>query len=177
MVRVVGLEPTRLRHTPLKRACLPIPAYSREQKILYTIIHKMSIHKEKKMKITRETDYAVRIVSYLSKVENIVGGKQISEETGITQRFALKILGKLCAEGILKSFKGNAGGYKLNKPSDTITMLEVIEAIEGKVSINYCTDDAFECCNGGGSCAMRNAFAKANEALVRELSAYTFNQL
>ncbi len=130
------------------------------------------------MKITRESDYAVRIVFYLSKNDTIIGAKQISEETDITPRFALKILRKLCIAQILQSFKGNLGGYKLNKPSSEISLKDVIEAIEGEIAINSCLDDEFEC-NGISSCncAVREAFAIANTALKNELAKQTFDKL
>lgn len=129
------------------------------------------------MKITRESDYAVRIVAYLSKNDQIIGAKQISEETDITQRFALKILRKLCIAEILQSFKGNMGGYRLKKEPKEINMKEVIEAIEGKIAINDCLETNFEC-NGSNSCgcAMKQAFAAANQALINELSSKTFDK-
>ena len=129
------------------------------------------------MKITREADYAIRIVSYLSKQTTIVGAKQISEETDITQRFALKILRKLCISGILKSYKGNTGGYTLNKLPAEINMVEVIEAIEGKIAINECLESDFDCNKAGCSCATRKAFMSANEILVEALSQKTFDKL
>lgn len=130
------------------------------------------------MKITRESDYAVRIVYYLSKKDEIVGAKQISEETDITQRFALKILRKLCIAEILQSYKGHAGGYKLKKQPFEISLKDVIEAIEGVIAINSCLDEDIEC-NGISSCncAMREAFSVANTALKQELEKQTFDKL
>lgn len=130
------------------------------------------------MKITRESDYAVRIVFYLSKSDIVIGAKQISEETDITPRFALKILRKLCIAEILQSFKGNTGGYKLKKLPKEISIKDVIEAIEGEIAINNCIDSSFEC-NGMNTCncAIREAFAVANNALKTELERQTFDKL
>ena len=129
------------------------------------------------MKITREADYAVRIVSYLSKQDKIVGAKQISEETDITQRFALKILRKLCIAKLLQSFKGNMGGYKLNLEPKDINLQHVIEAIEGKIAINNCLDQNYDCGTLSCNCSMREAFSNANDALIQELSNQTFDKL
>ncbi|MFI3228064.1 MAG: Rrf2 family transcriptional regulator [Clostridia bacterium] len=130
------------------------------------------------MKITRESDYAVRIVSYLAKQEKIIGAKQIAEDTDITQRFALKILRKLCMADILQSFKGNLGGYKLKRLPENINMKEVIEAIEGEIAINDCLENNYECSGSNAcNCVMRQAFATANAALVKELSSKTFDKL
>ena len=62
------------------------------------------------MHITLESDYAVRIVSCLSHQNKRLDAKTMSEKTCVTIRFALKILRKLVAGGIIKSFKGTQGG-------------------------------------------------------------------
>lgn len=129
------------------------------------------------MKVTRETDYAIRIVSFLSKQDSICGAKLISEETNITQRFALKILRKLCIASITKSFKGNLGGYTLNVPPKDITMLDVIEAIQGEILINNCAILESSKCNDSCSCTLKKAFASANLALTQSLSSHTFDNL
>lgn len=74
------------------------------------------------MHITLESDYAIRIVLYLSQIQKRAEAKNISENTEVTLRFALKILRKLVAAGIVKSFKGTQGGYELNKAPAEITL-------------------------------------------------------
>lgn len=127
------------------------------------------------MKITRESDYAVRIVQFLSKQENIVGAKQISEETNITQRFALKILRKLCISDILVSYKGTTGGYKLNKTTSDISLKDVIESTQGPIAINTCVEGDISC-GETCTCAVKHAFNIANKALLTELSNQTFDK-
>lgn len=130
------------------------------------------------MKITRETYYAIRIVSYLSRQSSIVGAKQISEETDVPQRFSLKILGKLCNLKILKSFKGTSGGYSLNKDAKDISINDVIVAIQGEIAINTCLESGNDTsCPDDCACSLRNAFAIANKALIHELSLQTFDKL
>ena len=63
------------------------------------------------MHITLEADYAIRIVQVLAQNQRRLDAKTISEMTGVTLRFSLKILRKLVAAGIIKSFKGTQGGY------------------------------------------------------------------
>ena len=57
-----------------------------------------------------EADYAVRIVHCLAKNGQRMDAKSISDETGVTLRFSLKILRKLVSAGIIKSYKGTQGG-------------------------------------------------------------------
>jgi Rrf2 family protein len=90
------------------------------------------------MHITLEADYAVRIVHALAQSGKRLDAKTISEMTGVTLRFSLKILRKLVAAGIVKSFKGTQGGYEIGKPAEEIALGEVIETIEGRYTLNRC---------------------------------------
>lgn len=65
------------------------------------------------MYITLEADYAVRIVNCLAKNGSRMDAKALSAATGVTLRFSLKILRKLVAQGIVRSYKGTQGGYEL----------------------------------------------------------------
>ena len=84
------------------------------------------------MHITLEADYAIRIVQVLAQNQRRLDAKTISEMTGVTLRFSLKILRKLVAAGIIKSFKGTQGGYEIGRELDHISLGEVIETIEGR---------------------------------------------
>ena len=97
------------------------------------------------MKINLETDYAVRIVQCLADSGCRLDAGSISEKTGVTQRFALKILRKLAAEGLVRSFKGVGGGYELALPPEEITLLRVIETIEGPLVISRCQQSDYKC--------------------------------
>jgi Rrf2 family protein len=87
------------------------------------------------MVMTLEADYAVRIVDALSRSAQHRGARSISEETKVPLRFALKILRKLVAGGIIVSFKGAHGGYSLARGADSITLY-------GKTPGDFCPDTA-----------------------------------
>lgn len=100
------------------------------------------------MHITLEADYAVRIVDCLAKHKVRMDAKSIAACTGVTLRFSLKILRKLVAEGIVRSFKGTQGGYELAKPGEEIALGEVIEVVEGPITISRCvgtTPEEYHC--------------------------------
>ena len=67
------------------------------------------------MLLNSETDYAIRIVSCLAKKKEQTSASVISKETGVTVKFALKILHTLSVNGIVKSFKGKNGGYYIGE--------------------------------------------------------------
>ncbi len=98
------------------------------------------------MRITSESDYALRIITAMSRRNGVTDAKTLSEETHVTLRFTLKILNKLVSGGIVDSFKGAKGGYKLRLSPDDITLKMVIELIDGPIAIVRCLDSE-ECCS------------------------------
>ncbi len=124
------------------------------------------------MNITREADYAVRIVDCLADSKTRMDAGKISEKTGVSQRFSLKILRKLVGEGIIRSYRGVAGGYELAKDPDQITLLEVIEAIEGPFLINKCLGDDYVCNNA--SCKVHSVYNEITMIVREKLNAVTF---
>lgn len=98
------------------------------------------------MRITSESDYALRIIAAMSKRSDVTDAKTLAEDTNVTLRFTLKILNKLVGGGIAESYKGARGGYKLKLPPDKISLKMVIELIDGPVAIVRCLESE-ECCS------------------------------
>ncbi len=123
------------------------------------------------LRITHEADYAIRVAYCLA----LAGGKQcakdISETTGVTLRFALKILRKLTQSGITKSYKGVAGGYELNRTPSEISLGEIIECIDGPIAINHCLANEFQCTHVGchNECDFHRVFGEINRSLRDQL--------
>ena len=123
------------------------------------------------MHITLEADYAVRIIECLAQKKVRMDAKTLAAQTGVTLRFSLKILRKLVAEGIVKSYKGTQGGYELAKAPEEISLGEVIETVEGPILISRCVGSSDYSCNRAGEseCACRFSAVYAEAAqLVRD---------
>ena len=99
------------------------------------------------MQITQGTDYAVRIVDVLARSQQRMDAASVSEQAQVPSRFCLKILRSLVHSGIVTSYKGAKGGYTLARPAGMITLLEVIEAVEGPYRISRCQDSQYQCCH------------------------------
>ena len=97
------------------------------------------------MRITLESDYALRIVSALAEAEGVIDAATLAEKTSVTQRFTLKILHKLVQGGLVSSYKGVNGGYKLKASPESITLKKVIELIEGPIAIMRCLGNGEAC--------------------------------
>jgi len=132
------------------------------------------------MKITQEADYGLRVVLHLCKIGygERVEAKVVAAQEGIPLRFLLKLLRKLIQHGIVKSYRGVAGGYALDKTPENITLREVIEAIDGPISVNRCTVESNFCnINRTGSCIIHKAMRKIQRDLLKELEGITFKNL
>ena len=123
------------------------------------------------MRMTHEADYAIRVVYCLAESDGKISAKEISEQTGVTLRFALKILRKLILAGIVKSYKGVSGGYALQKPAAEISLGEVIECIDGPIAINHCLSNEFDCSRvqSKAECGFRKIFVSINQTIRQEL--------
>ena len=133
------------------------------------------------MHMTLETDYAVRIVSCLVTAGRRMDAKSIAEETSVTLRFSLKILRKLVAGGIIKSYKGTQGGYELAREPKEISLNDVIEKVEGPFYISRCLGGDYQCghndTSSGCSCPFREVYDQISEDVSKRLKAFTFDML
>ncbi len=130
------------------------------------------------MYITQETDYALRMVYCLARANTRCDARSIGEQAGVTFRFSLKILGKLSAAGIVRSFKGNRGGYVLARPAAEITLKDVLGAVEGQYVFSRCLDGVGENgCSVEGACAFRRVFGRISRRVNDELAAVSFQDL
>ena len=129
------------------------------------------------MHITQESDYAIRIVYCLAKSGTRRDARSISEEMCVTLRFSLKILGKLAANGIVNSYKGNRGGYELANPPAQVSLKDVINAVEGPYPLSRCTQDGV--CNRGASgvCTFQQVFRKLSDEINEKLQKVNFQML
>lgn len=99
------------------------------------------------MKITRMADYAVRVVLELAATgtEGRVRGEDVGDRHSVPRGVMTRILARLAACGIADTRRGAGGGVKLAKPPSEISLLEVVEAIDGPVELNRCTRRPGEC--------------------------------
>ncbi|WOC31194.1 MULTISPECIES: RrF2 family transcriptional regulator [Caproicibacterium] len=127
------------------------------------------------MVITLETDYAVRIVELLTRAEGKTDARTIAEKTLVTQRFTLKILHKLVNAGLVTSFKGAHGGYMLARPPEKITLLQVIEAVEGPYMFSRCQQETYNCNHScTTSCRFHEIYDEVTVMVRDKLRSYTF---
>jgi len=131
------------------------------------------------MRITQEADYAFRIVRCLAaSTQGKMGSLEISECAGIPHRFTFKILRKLTHAKITESIRGKGGGYRLAKEPATITLLELVEIIDGPVYINKCLEPGYECSMHTDTlCSLHRRIGQISETIRDEMRKVTFDML
>jgi len=131
------------------------------------------------MRITLESDYALRILTAMAGYEEITDAKTISEYTSVTIRFTLKILHKLVVGNLVESYKGSHGGYKLKRSPEQITLKDVIELIDGPIAIARCLDSAEECSlnRDKTACIYHHIFDTISIDLARKLAKITISDV
>lgn len=130
------------------------------------------------MQITRQADYAVRAVLYLAKLgpTGRASTAQIAREQKIPTTFLAKIVSQLAAVGVVRASRGARGGVTLARAADEISMLEIIEAIDGPMALNECVVDP-DRCSMSNTCPVRSVWCDAQARLAAQLAQTNFGQL
>jgi Rrf2 family protein len=129
------------------------------------------------MQITRQADYALRAVIYLSRLEKNerAATSLIADDQKIPSSFLAKIISQLSIAGLIHTSRGARGGVSLAKPANEISVLDVIEAIDGPILLNECTGNSTSC-PFLSSCPLREIWCEARTDLVDKLSSATFSR-
>ncbi|GIW24041.1 Rrf2 family transcriptional regulator [Meiothermus sp.] len=102
--------------------------------------------------------------------------KEVAEAQGISQHYLEQIAAQLRRAGFIRSVRGARGGYRLGRPSEKITALEVVEALEGSLAPVVCLDDP-ESCWQTGHCSTETLWKRVDEAMREVLQQTTLKNL
>ena len=130
------------------------------------------------MQITRQADYAVRAVLYLANLgtNERAATSTVAEEQRIPPSFLAKIISQLSIAGLLHTSRGARGGVTLAREPQDISLLEVIEAIDGPIQLNECVGED-SMCSFDDDCPLRPVWSEAQNELVARLKKTNFAHL
>jgi Rrf2 family protein len=130
------------------------------------------------MRLTRAGEYAIRCVLYLSALdrEEAVSRREICEAMGIPHHFLGKIAQELSKAGLLAISQGARGGYRLGRAPNDISLLEVLEAVEGEIILNDCLESRTACARAL-TCSVHPIWAQARDKLRKSLAEVSFASL
>jgi Rrf2 family protein len=124
-----------------------------------------------RLELTKRGDYAVRAMLALARGgPGLLSARRIADAMEIPVRFLPQVLGDLQRAALVEALPGRAGGYRLARDPSTISLLEVIEAVEGDSRRQSCVLRGAPC-GFDGFCDVHHTFFEGQEALLRHFAA------
>jgi Rrf2 family protein len=122
--------------------------------------------------LTKRADYAIRAMLALSREngDGPLSARRIAEEMAIPGRFLPQVMGDLSRAGLVHAEPGRNGGYRLGRPATEVSLLDVIEAVEGDSRRRSCVLRGGPC-GASGTCDVHDVFFAAQDAVIGILSA------
>lgn len=130
------------------------------------------------LRITNASDYAIRSMLYIASLpeDRVVLRSEVSEAQKIPPSFTAKILRALVRAGLLRSSRGVHGGFALARPAAEISLLDVVEAVEGPIAVTTCVPDP-HACDHSGNCPASAVWAAVQQQIARILEGSTLEAL
>ena len=119
--------------------------------------------------ITRNTDYAMRALCYMAKqAKRSVSATELVQELRIPRPFLRKLLQKLSGEGILRSTKGQGGGFSLERSPKSVRLTDLIRIFQGGIQLNECIFKK-KICPNRGTCALKREIDGIEQSVLKQL--------
>lgn len=130
------------------------------------------------MQITRASDYAVRVMIHLAGLapRTTIRQSELSKATDVSGHFLSKVLQQLVRSRLIRSQRGSGGGYSLAVPANSVSLLDVVQAMEGPVRLNQCIEEG-PSCERKMWCPAHQVWAEAQAEIVRVLGRASMERL
>jgi Rrf2 family protein len=130
------------------------------------------------LRLTKKADYGLIALSHLAAGARHHGAsaKEISDAHGIPLPLLAKVLQKLARNGLLASVQGTNGGYRLARQADSISVFEVVRAIDGPAVLRSCFTEE-ECCHHTTRCTVREPLRRVHEGIMDLLTGISISDL
>ncbi len=129
-------------------------------------------------RLNRLTDYAVVVMAQMSHSDaRTNSAAYLADSTGIPLPTVAKIMNALARSDLVVSHRGAGGGYSLARPAQAITVADIIQAIEGPISIAACVEGSVEHCESERLCPMRGNWERVNGAIRGALQSVSLSEM
>jgi Rrf2 family protein len=130
------------------------------------------------MQLNITTDYAIRTVLFLAEHGAQANSQEISAAVKIPQNYLIILTRRLRQAGLLKTRRGNSGGFALAMKPEDITVFDIVSAMEDTTRLNRCMEDDSYCSRGvADSCKVRKYFSHLQEQLESSMKGMTIAKL
>lgn len=130
------------------------------------------------LRLSKKADYALMAMKHLALNEDrgSSSAREIAEQYDIPIELLAKVLQKLVRGGLLASHQGTRGGYQLGRPPAMISVADVIQAIDGPVTVTACSTDE-STCEQYAKCNVRDPLWRVRERILAALGECTIAEL
>ena len=131
------------------------------------------------IKLSKMTDYAVVCLGMLARrPDYTMSATELSKETGLALYTVQKLLKLLVSKSdFVKANRGALGGYMLNRNSAEISVVEIIEALDGPITLTSCVDNSDSICESSDICFLGGKWNKINEIIRKSLNDISLKEL
>lgn len=129
------------------------------------------------MQIPRKIEYALRAMIHLAdNVDGVARGSEIARDEHIPKYYLEKVIRDLMRGGLVRARRGPGGGYQLARPPETISFRDVIEAVEGPITLNLCVEGGSQC-SLQPTCRMFRVWEEGQRSLLDIFSHTTIREI
>ena len=129
------------------------------------------------LRVTKLTDYATVVLTALAaQSDAVLSASELAELAGLEIPTVAKVLKPLAQAGLVEGFRGAHGGYRLARPAADITLVEVVEAMEGPLGMTECSVHEGNC-TIEDHCGVRANWRRINDVVVEALRSVSLAQM
>lgn len=129
------------------------------------------------LRVTKLTDYATVVLTVLAaRPDDVLSASELAERAGLEAPTVSKLLKPLAQAGLVEGFRGANGGYRLARAADQISLIEIVEALEGPLGMTECSAHAGTC-GIEDHCGVRANWRHINDVVAQALRSVTLAQM
>lgn len=131
------------------------------------------------LRLSKKTDYALIALSYMATPGQrpVVSAREMAERHDLPLELLAKVLQRLVQRGLLSSVQGINGGYRLARPPDEMSVAQVVEAIDGPLTLTACAETTDDPCTQYSKCNIRDPLHRIRERIAGALVACSIAEL
>lgn len=129
------------------------------------------------LRVTKLTDYATVVLTVLAaRPGQVLSAADLAEHAGLEQPTVSKLLKPLAQAGLVEGLRGVHGGYRLSREASDISLIEIVEAMEGPLAMTECSQDHSQC-GIAHQCGVRANWRLINDVVGEALRGVTLEQM
>ncbi len=129
------------------------------------------------LRVTKLTDYATVVLTVLAaRPDAVLSAPELAEQAGLEVPTVAKLLKPLAQAGLVEGFRGANGGYRLARAAETISLVEIVEAMEGPLGMTECSVHAGQC-GIEDRCGVRANWRRINDVVADALRSVSLAQM